>query len=72
MQEVRQPFRFLPGSRHTRCTALSRSVDWDDGLDALVAHALSGFWSRWITDEHRMVYRVVNDAVEIVQLRFHY
>ncbi|MBK6553077.1 MAG: Txe/YoeB family addiction module toxin [Rhodocyclaceae bacterium] len=35
-------------------------------------HALSGFWSRRITDEHRMVYRVVNDALEIVQLRFHY
>ncbi|MBS0149619.1 MAG: Txe/YoeB family addiction module toxin [Nitrospira sp.] len=31
-------------------------------------HALSGFWSRRITDEHR----VVNDALEIVQLRFHY
>ncbi len=35
-------------------------------------HALSGFWSRRITDEHRMVYRVVNDALEIAQLRFHY
>lgn len=34
--------------------------------------ALSGFWSRRITDEHRMVYRVVNDALEIVQLQFHY
>lgn len=31
-------------------------------------HALSGFWSRRITDEHRVVY----DALEIVQLRFHY
>jgi toxin YoeB len=31
-------------------------------------HALSGFWSRRITDEHR----VVNDALEIAQLRFHY
>ena len=35
-------------------------------------HALSGFWARRITDEHRMVYRVVNDSLEIVQLRFHY
>lgn len=34
--------------------------------------ALSGLWSRRITDEHRMVYRVVNDALEIAQLRFHY
>ncbi|HBR51378.1 MAG TPA: Txe/YoeB family addiction module toxin [Nitrospira sp.] len=35
-------------------------------------HALSGLWSRRITDEHRMMYRVVNDALEIAQLRFHY
>ena len=35
-------------------------------------HALSGFWSRRITDEHRMVYRVVNATLEIAQLRFHY
>jgi toxin YoeB len=35
-------------------------------------HALSGFWSRRITGEHRMVYRVTEDALEIAQLRFHY
>ena len=35
-------------------------------------HALSGFWSRRITDEHRMVYRVEGDALLIAQLRFHY
>jgi toxin YoeB len=35
-------------------------------------HALSGFWSRRITEEHRIVYRVVDDALEIVQIRFHY
>ena len=35
-------------------------------------HALSGLWSRRITDEHRMVYRVEGDALQIVQLRFHY
>ena len=35
-------------------------------------HALSGFWSRRITDEHRMVYRVENGALLIAQLRYHY
>lgn len=35
-------------------------------------HALSGFWSRRIDDEHRMVYRLVGDQLEIAQLRFHY
>lgn len=35
-------------------------------------HALSGFWSRRINDEHRMVYRIEGDALQIAQLRFHY
>lgn len=35
-------------------------------------HALSGFWSRRITDEHRMVYRVEGATLQIAQLRYHY
>ena len=35
-------------------------------------HALSGFWSRRITDEHRMVYRAEGGALLIAQLRFYY
>jgi len=40
-------------------------------LEAL-RHALSGYWSRRITHEHRMVYRIVDDQLWIVQLRYHY
>ena len=35
-------------------------------------HALAGFWSRRITDEHRMVYKMDSDALLIAQLRYHY
>ena len=35
-------------------------------------HALSGYWSRRITDEHRIVYKVEGDAALIAQLRYHY
>jgi toxin YoeB len=35
-------------------------------------HALAGFWSRRVTDEHRMVYRVEGDSLQIAQLRYHY
>lgn len=35
-------------------------------------HALSGYWSRRINDEHRIVYKVEDDAVLIAQLRYHY
>lgn len=32
----------------------------------------SGYWSRRITGEHRIVYRVEGDTVFIAQCRFHY
>jgi len=35
-------------------------------------HALAGYWSRRIDDEHRLVYKVAGDAVVIVQARYHY
>ena len=35
-------------------------------------HGLSGYWSRRITDEHRIVYKTEDDALLIAQLRYHY
>lgn len=35
-------------------------------------HALAGYWSRRITEEHRMVYRPEAGALLIAQLRYHY
>lgn len=35
-------------------------------------HALAGWWSRRIDDEHRMVYRVQDGVLWIAQLRYHY
>ena len=35
-------------------------------------HALAGWWSRRIDGEHRFVYRVVRDELQIAQLRYHY
>ena len=35
-------------------------------------HALAGYWSRRITEEHRMVYKVDGDALFLAQLRYHY
>jgi toxin YoeB len=42
------------------------------GKPEALKHALSGFWSRRLTDEHRLVYRVEGDDLLIAQLRFHY
>ena len=35
-------------------------------------HALSGYWSRRISDEHRIVYKVMDDHILIAQLKYHY
>ncbi|MDR5891074.1 MULTISPECIES: Txe/YoeB family addiction module toxin [Halomonas] len=35
-------------------------------------HGLAGYWSRRINDEHRLVYKVTEDALLIAQLRYHY
>jgi len=35
-------------------------------------HSLTGCWSRRITKEHRLVYRIENDKIMIIALRFHY
>jgi len=35
-------------------------------------HILSGFWSRRINNEHRIVYKIENDSILIAQLRYHY
>ncbi|CAN1548333.1 toxin_Txe_YoeB, addiction module toxin, Txe/YoeB family [Spirosomataceae bacterium] len=32
----------------------------------------SGYWSRRITDEHRLVYKVLDQRIHILQCRFHY
>lgn len=35
-------------------------------------HALSGYGSRRINDEHRFVSKVTDDSIHIAQLRYHY
>lgn len=50
----------------------SRSPFAGTGKPEALKHALSGYWSRRINDEHRMVYRLAGDALLIAQLRYHY
>ena len=42
------------------------------GKPEQLRHALSGTWSRRITEEHRLVYLVDGDDLMILQARFHY
>ncbi len=42
------------------------------GKPEALKHDLSGWWSRRITAEHRIVYRVREDELHIASLRYHY
>ena len=42
------------------------------GKPERLRHALSGYWSRRINEEHRLVYAMDGDVVWIAQVRYHY
>jgi toxin YoeB len=42
------------------------------GKPESLKHALAGLWSRRINSEHRMVYRINRNTLEIAQLRYRY
>ncbi len=50
--------------QHTPCAGI--------GKPEPLKHGLSGYWSRRITNEHRIVYKAEESAVFIAQLRYHY
>jgi toxin YoeB len=35
-------------------------------------YQLSGYWSRKINNEHRLIYKVSEDCIEIISCRYHY
>lgn len=51
---------------------ISRSPYDGIGKPEPLKHALSGFWSRRITDEHRLVYKVEGSVLHVAQARYHY
>jgi toxin YoeB len=59
-----------------RINALIKEIQRDPcegiGKPEPLKHALSGYWSRRINDEHRIVYKVKDDSLLIAQLRYHY
>lgn len=42
------------------------------GKPEALKFSLSGFWSRRINHEHRLVYKIDNETLCIVQCRYHY
>ena len=51
---------------------IQRSGHEGVGKPEPLRYQLTGYWSRRITDEHRLVYFVDGDDVVILQARYHY
>lgn len=57
---------------NTLVKEITRTPHEGTGKPEPLKHALSGYWSRRINDEHRIVYKVADDLLFIAQLRYHY
>ena len=42
------------------------------GKPELLKRDWSGHWSRRITEEHRLVYKVLNEQIVVVSCKYHY
>ncbi|MEI6674072.1 MAG: Txe/YoeB family addiction module toxin [Verrucomicrobiota bacterium] len=51
---------------------ISRTPYAGEGKPEPMKHQLAGCWSRRIDREHRLVYRVEDGLIYIMQCRFHY
>ena len=51
---------------------LQRTPFTGTGKPELLRYERTGTWSRRITDEHRLVYRVEGEVVWLLQCRYHY
>lgn len=52
--------------------SIQRSPFEGIGKPEPLKHQFSGYWSRRITDEHRLVYKLESDAILLAQFRYHY
>lgn len=52
--------------------AITREPFAGVGKPEPLRHGLSGYWSRRIDEEHRIVYKLVDESLFIAQLRYHY
>jgi len=51
---------------------IQRSPHEGIGKPEPLKHKYRGFWSRRIDSEHRLIYRVVDDEIQIAKCRHHY
>ena len=52
--------------------AVMRDPFQGPGKPEPLRYVLAGCWSRRVTQEHRLVYRVTDDSINFLQARYHY
>ena len=52
--------------------AITREPFTGIGKPEPLKHSLTGYWSRRINDEHRLVYKIEGDSLLIAQCKLHY
>jgi toxin YoeB len=57
---------------NTLIADIARNGNEGIGKPEPLKHGFQGYWSRRISDEHRLIYKVTEDAVLIAQCRYHY
>jgi Txe/YoeB family toxin of toxin-antitoxin system len=66
------PPMLSPAHQKSAIRVAASRQPWADLRKPFRLHALAGYWSRRIDDEHRLVYKIDGDAVLIAQARDHY
>ena len=51
---------------------IARNGNEGIGKPEALKHGFHGYWSRRITEEHRLVYRTAGDEIRIAACRYHY
>lgn len=51
---------------------IARNGNEGIGKPEALKHGLAGYWSRRITAEHRLVYKIVGNEIHIAACRYHY
>ncbi|MFC1412978.1 Txe/YoeB family addiction module toxin [Streptacidiphilus sp. N1-12] len=57
---------------NTLIADITRNGNEGIGKPEPLKQGFQGYWSRRINDEHRLIYKVTEDAVLIAQCRYHY
>ena len=57
---------------NTLINDIQRNGNEGIGKPEPLKQSFQGYWSRRVTDEHRLIYKVVEDQIPVAACRYHY